>query len=420
MLNRMTLFCFFVCFAIIAGCVTPVDPGHPDDAGPILDARMLPDMDAFVPDTDAFVPMADEGVPMADAFVPEIDAFIPEVDAFIPMVDAGPPGCSSVTDCDDGIDCTTDTCVITSGACRHVVTLALCGPGESCNPTMGCTTGSACATSVDCADTDACTSNERCDPAARVCTFQPLDGDSDGDPPRVCGGGDCDDSRNDVSSARDEQCDSRDNDCDGSVDEDFDFLSDPANCGGCGRLCVDGICTAGACACAGGGNLCPSGSNSYCTDFSTDALNCSACNSQCPANFDTATGSFCDDRGRGCPDGEVCNYYRCYLPLTCASGTCACQIVGNTRCSGTCVDTQTNTSNCGACGNACSSSFTCVAGACVCPSGQTLCSGVCVDTQTSWNNCGTCGNTCTGGGCYSGGCTYDSGPPPAKDGGPGW
>jgi len=50
-----------------------------------------------------------------------------------------------------------------------------------------------------------------------------------------------------------EICDGADNDCDGSMDEDFDTMTDPLNCGFCGNDCTiqfanaTGICLAGSC-----------------------------------------------------------------------------------------------------------------------------------------------------------------------------
>jgi len=71
---------------------------------------------------------------------------------------------------------------------------------------------------------------------------------------------------------------------------------------------------------------------------------------------------------------------------------------GQALCSGTCVDTTTNSTNCGSCGNSCGSSD-CVNGVCApaCPPGQVLCNGICTDTQNDIFNCGTCGNMCSPG-----------------------
>lgn len=48
----------------------------------------------------------------------------------------------------------------------------------------------------------------------------------------------------------DEICDGLDNDCDTQIDEDWDFMTDTENCGGCGNeclqstpLCIDGVCS---------------------------------------------------------------------------------------------------------------------------------------------------------------------------------
>ena len=110
----------------------------------------------------------------------------------------------------------------------------------------------------------------------------------------------------------------------------------------------------------------------------------------------------------------------------------------NTLCSGKCIDTKTDVSNCGSCGNACgggSGSWSCVAGACVpvctgsdvacgatcydltatdthcgdcktdcTASGGACCSSACADLQTDGNNCGACGTSCNGGACTNGAC----------------
>jgi hypothetical protein len=100
---------------------------------------------------------------------------------------------------------------------------------------------------------------------------------------------------------------------------------------------------------------------------------------------------------------------------------------GESICSGACVDTQTDESNCGTCGNMCGSSSTCCSGVCTnlnspttcgttcqgavacgsnmaCQSGECvsscssplpdLCNGSCVNTQTDVSYCGDCNTAC--------------------------
>ncbi|MDH5756691.1 MAG: hypothetical protein OEZ55_08505 [Nitrospinota bacterium] len=85
-----------------------------------------------------------------------------------------------------------------------------------------------------------------------------------------------------------------------------------------------------------------------------------------------------------------------------------CIFEGQTNCSGNCMFLETNNSNCGACGNACSATSSCIGGSCEeapsCPadypdncapaSSDAL---MCVDLQFDSENCGACGNVCEAG-----------------------
>ncbi|MFI5300265.1 MAG: hypothetical protein ACHREM_19425, partial [Polyangiales bacterium] len=106
-------------------------------------------------------------------------------------------GCASAADCNDGFNCTIDTCLST-GACAHAIGpnsgATACSPGQYCVVDKGCIASTACAKDADCADGNACHVNPHCDPASSVCTWTTLDKDHDGHPPIVCGGDDCDDS----------------------------------------------------------------------------------------------------------------------------------------------------------------------------------------------------------------------------------
>ena len=100
------------------------------------------------------------------------------------------------------------------------------------------------------------------------------------------------------------------------------------------------------------------------------------------------------------------------LPACLSSSEVEC-VSGTVRCGDTCVATQTDNSNCGSCGSACSGGNVCVAAACVCPVGQGVCNGICTAVATDPNNCGSCGLKCGSGqacnqgvcqDCSSGGC----------------
>jgi endo-1,4-beta-D-glucanase Y len=101
-----------------------------------------------------------------------------------------------------------------------------------------------------------------------------------------------------------------------------------------------------------------------------------------------------------CASTQVCSRSAC-------ANDCA---VGELKCGQSCVNAQTDGTNCGFCGNVCGGGQSCVNAACACPSGQTTCSGVCVDTSSSTTHCGACGVMCpTGQSCSAGVCSGGAG-----------
>lgn len=167
------------------------------------------------------------------------------------------------------------------------------------------------------------------------------------------------------------------------------------NCGACGQTCtadaskhVSGAaCSGGVCvvtSCSAGWDDCDHVYSNGCEIQINDAdiNNCGACGNYCPGGR-TCDNGVCSQ----CPTGQTeCEY--CYAdpgdPIWCGPS---------------CVDTQTDEANCGACDSPCDPGESCVAGACTssCPAGETDCDGVCVDTQTDSGNCGACGNICPDG-----------------------
>jgi hypothetical protein len=169
--------------------------------------------------------------------------------------------------------------------------------------------------------------------------------------------------------------------CDGGC---TDLKTDPQNCGKCGKTCAMGAqCVQGSCQCAMGQSICGNG----CVDLKSDLANCGKCGTVCGGG----------DGGSIMGGGM----------WSCVNGACAivCPMGdgGNgTECNGACVNTNTDSDNCGMCGNACSMNQTCIQGLC-CDMGQTVCNGgadgggpQCTDTQSDAQNCGGCGKMCSG------------------------
>ncbi|KDE03141.1 hypothetical protein MVLG_06337 [Microbotryum lychnidis-dioicae p1A1 Lamole] len=165
--------------------------------------------------------------------------------------------------------------------------------------------------------------------------------------------------------------------------------TDVNNCGSVGYKCpavknsATTICSAGKCS-----STCTSGFSwdstaSYCRPVSNDIFNCGAVGKVCTIPNGTPT----------CSDG-VCSLLSCNLGYQSANGAC------------TAVDTQTDTNNCGALGNACKSSYpggtgsVCVAGLCraaSCNGGKTWnpLTMVCQNTDNDILNCGGLGKVCS-------------------------
>ncbi|MBK6519273.1 MAG: hypothetical protein IPG04_35320 [Polyangiaceae bacterium] len=131
--------------------------------------------------------------------------------------------CVETAQCNDGVDCTVDSCDLALGRCRFHPEPAPCDNGvhcdglEVCDGKQGCVPGPP----LDCGDDNLCTI-DTCVEETKSCRYEPRDADGDGDPDAHCPpGGDCDDQDPAVASTREEVCENGvDDDCDGDQDED--------------------------------------------------------------------------------------------------------------------------------------------------------------------------------------------------------
>jgi poly(3-hydroxybutyrate) depolymerase len=170
----------------------------------------------------------------------------------------------------------------------------------------------------------------------------------------------------------------------------WDFISRslPARACAAGQGNENGVC-----------EPCPSGQtacNGFCVDEQTDSNNCGACGASCPLVGASCQGGVCG----GCPIGED-----------------PCPVVGGLIGKSTCLNEQTDPSNCGGCQNVCPTGVSCKSGTCncpiagqsasngmCCPGGQTACNGSCIEVKNDPNNCGSCDTQCPSGSCVSGIC----------------
>jgi hypothetical protein len=123
------------------------------------------------------------------------------------------------------------------------------------------------------------------------------------------------------------------------------------------------------------------------------------CTNGCFTNPETCA---CDDPPSTmvyCRRTGTCIHHGCGVGQLFDPNTCQCRCPEpTTDCDGTCVDTQTDSGNCGECGHACPATQNCGFGVCTCDDGFKIpCppDGHCVDTNTDPKNCGGCGIACT-------------------------
>lgn len=96
----------------------------------------------------------------------------------------------------------------------------------------------------------------------------------------------------------------------------------------------------------------------------------------------------------------------CTAPAVCANGSCssACA-AGFQKCGDTCVSMATDAGHCGGCEKACDAGVPCYGGVCGCPESVLFCGGQCFDPMSDSAHCGSCETACSGGSaCVDGKC----------------
>jgi hypothetical protein len=368
------------------------------------------------------------------------------------MEDGGVPdggtvdaGCGSAMDCDDMVNCTTDTCA--DGSCSHEPDDSLCADGTTCDPVDGCPprvcaadgecadgvicngaelcTDMACAAGspIDCNDGIACTS-DRCDEAARgdcVHTTRDVDGDRFGDATCPEVGGvpptDCNDDDPDVNPDGVEVCNGLDDNCDGSCDE------VGACCRGEGGACTTACGTTGSRTCSGtcAWDVCVPPAE-MCNGVDDDCNGAPDDIFACVQGASSACITSCGSAGMRTCQAD-CTWGACVAPAELCNG-------GDDDCDGTpdngfaCVSGTASpcTTSCGSTGSITCNASTCMPGSCDPPAEG--CTGVDDDCdgmidETVECSAGTpraCTTSCGSAGSQvcSASCTYGACTPPAE------
>ena len=201
------------------------------------------------------------------------------------------------------------------------------------------------------------------------------------------------------------------------------------------------VCLAGACSKSG-----PGGTGSACVKNADCASSLClrvgapfggetrfACSDQCESGSDCVAGWSCqpvaglpsnacscsatgddvcdgvDNDCDGVVDAPALADLTCPAGNRCAGGTCACSeslcsaITAHACCGDACVDTSTDSKNCGVCAHGCRATEVCTSGSCACEGVLTFCAAAnrCLDLRSDSENCGSCGHVCTNGFCVA-------------------
>jgi hypothetical protein len=216
-------------------------------------------------------------------------------------------------------------------------------------------------------------------------------------------------------------------DCDDKQENgcETDITSDKASCNGCGKACASGqSCSDSTCGCAVGLLDCNADIGDGCEAAVTDDDTCGSCALDCgPHGLCVAAGECgcatgyldCDPQVPGCEtpinDPAHCGSctVSCPASLPACDGTQCTEGCGLLKlCGASCVNTQTDPENCGACDKPVGVNQTCVAGKPTCTAGFADCDGAAgceTNTQTDSARCGSCTNACKlGATCNAGSC----------------
>ena len=240
--------------------------------------------------------------------------------------------------------------------------------------------------------------------------------------------------------------------CDSNITNgcESNLLTNSNNCGSCGSSCggnntLSSICSGGSCQlCPVGTGNCDLVSGNQCEiNLLNNTNNCGSCGNNCAIlNYNSVTSYKCQNGScvintcaltnadcdgiitNGCETiiqnstsncgvcGNNCSSLPQVLSSTCSGGSCQinsclpsygnCDLSSINGCE---INFLNSTQNCGVCGNSCSALFNstgvCVGGVCQsCPNFTRNCDGLSsngceVNIQNSTENCGACGNSCS-------------------------